>query len=229
MTSVFERIRKLDRALLVCHSPIDETVGVENAAQIFKAAKHPKSYLSLDRADHLLSDSSDSFYVGAMIAAWAAKYLDAPPAQDSLEPQVPKGVFVRTGTEHWRTEIRANRHALIADEPIAAGGADLGPTPYDLLVAGLGACTSMTLRMYAEHKKWPLQDVEVELHHRKIHAKDCSDCETKTGKIDKIERKITLHGPLDDQQRQRLLQIADRCPVHRTLHSEIKVETTLKS
>lgn len=183
--------------------------------------------MSLDQADHLLSNSSDSFYVGAVIAAWTKKYVDLETAEKPKYSPSGEGVFVRTGRNGYRTEILANGHALRADEPVSVGGTDTGPTPYDLLLAALGSCTSMTLRMYADRKQWPLESIGVELHHNKIHAADCEDCETKEGKIDLIERKISLDGPLDEEQKQRLLEIADRCPVHRTLHSEIKVKSGL--
>jgi len=222
-------IKQLNRALLICHSPIDNTVGVDNAAQIFQAAKHPKSFVSLDQADHLLSNEHDSRYVGAVIAAWAQKYLDAQPAEDERYANpADNRVVVHTGRAHYRTEIQANGHSLIADEPEASGGTNLGPTPYDYLVAGLGACTSITLRMYADRKEWPLEDVVVRLKHQKIHADDCEDCESPKGKVDEIEREVELIGPLDEEQRQRLREIADKCPVHKTLHSEIKVRTSLK-
>ncbi len=220
-------IRDLRKALVVFHSPVDDTVGIHNAALIFEAARHPKSFVSLDHADHLLSDEKDSRYVGSVIAAWAQKYLDAKaePAQSTEEPA--NLVVSRTGKEGFTTEIEAHGHSLIADEPPSVGGANLGPTPYDLLVAALGACTSMTLRMYANHKGWPLHAAEVSLTHKKIHAADCTECETADGRIDRIEREVRLTGPLDEVQRQRLLEIADRCPVHRTLHSEISVVTKL--
>lgn len=223
-----EAIKRLGRALLIFHSPVDEVVGIENAAQIFQAARHPKSFISLDLADHLLTNREDSLYLGAVLASWASKYLNL------IEPpQAPRDlkdnrVVVRTGKKGYQTEIVAGIHRLIADEPIALGGADTGPNPYDYLLTALGACTSMTLRMYADRKEWPLESVVVRLKHKKIHAQDCDQCETKTGSLDSIDREIEVHGPLNREQRQRLLEIADRCPVHRTLHSEIHIESSLR-
>jgi len=223
-----ETIRALRRPLLILHSPVDTTVDIENAGQIFQAAMHPKSFISLDRADHLLGDEADSLYAGAMIAAWAAKYLDAHPRDMCGEIPGDNRIMTRTGTEGFLTEICANGHPLVADEPKSVGGTNAGPSPYELLVAGLGACTSMTLQMYAKRKKWPLEAAQVYLHHEKIHAKDCDECESASGMIDHIEREVELVGPLDAEQRERLLEIADRCPVHRTLHSEVRVSTRLK-
>jgi putative redox protein len=224
-----DTIRKLDKPLLVLHSPKDEVVGMENARTIFEAAGQPKSFFSLDQADHLLSNRQDSSYAGSVLAAWARKYLDieepAPPQRDLADNRV----VLRTGRNGYQTEIIANEHRLIADEPLAVGGANTGPTPYDYLVSALGACTSMTLRMYADRKNWPLEAVMVRLKHEKIHAEDCRECENKTGKIDRIEREIELFGKLDEAQRKRLLEIADRCPVHRTLTSEINIKTELKN
>jgi len=220
-----EAIAGLRRALLVFHSPTDTTVEISNAADIFTAAKHPKSFVSLDRADHLLTRREDAAYVAAVLAAWASRYLPDPPAA-AWEAGAPGVVRVtEAGTGKFVQEVFIGRHRLIADEPAAVGGNDLGPGPYDFLLAGLGACTAMTLRMYAELKKLPLEKVSVDLRHDKIHASDCADCETKEGKIDRIERVIGLQGPLGDEQRKRLLEIADKCPVHRTLHSEVLIET----
>jgi uncharacterized OsmC-like protein/alpha/beta superfamily hydrolase len=220
-----EDIAHLDKALLILHSPLDDYVGIDNAQQIFLAAKHPKSFLSLGDADHLLSNSADSQYAGTVIAAWAEKYLGlthpVPPALGSAQ------VVVRTGQEGFLTEINANGHALLADEPADVGGSGLGPSPYDYLLSALGACTGMTVRLYAARKNWPLEAVEVRLSHQKIHAQDCADCETKDAKIDEIRRELTLIGTLDAEQRQKLLEIAEKCPVHRTLHSPLRVVTTL--
>jgi putative redox protein len=221
-------LQKLNRALLVLHSPIDETVAIENAAQIFQAARHPKSFISLDTADHLLSKPEDSLYAGSVISAWALKYVSA---LQKDEPQRAAGqsqVITRIGKSGYVTDIMAQGHGMVADEPVTMGGTGLGPAPYDYLLAGLGACTSMTLRMYSDRKKWPLDGVTVKLNHQKIDAADCETCETKEGKLDQIEREIELSGPLDDSQKARLIQIANRCPVHRTLHSEIIVNSKLK-
>lgn len=220
-----ERIARLRKALLVFHSPTDEIVGIDNATAIFVAAKHPKSFVSLAGADHLLSRKEDSTYVAHVIAAWAERYLDVSMPMENVEPD-PGGVTVsETGQGKFQQAIRAGRHTLIADEPMAQGGDDSGPTPYDLVLAGLGACTAMTLRLYADHKGLPLERVSVTLKHARIHAADCEDCETKEGKIDRIERLLTLTGNLDDAQRKRLLEIADKCPVHRTLTSEIDIRS----
>jgi uncharacterized OsmC-like protein len=222
-----ESILKLRRALLIFHSPVDNTVGIDNASQIYISARHPKSFVSLDLADHLLSDEKDSLYVGSVIAAWAKRYIEtgSPPEDDSESSG--DWVEVRTGKGHYRTEITADRHNLLADEPTDYGGTGTGPSPYDYLLSSLGSCTSITLRMYADRKKWPLEGITVRLKHGKIHATDCEECETETGEVDQIEREITLEGDLDDEQRGRLLEIADKCPVHRTLHSEIVVKTRL--
>jgi putative redox protein len=223
-----EAIQNLNKALLVFHSPVDSIVGIENAAEIFQLARHPKSFISLDRADHLLSNREDSLYVGSVLAAWARKYLDISPPARPARDLTDNRVMTRTGRWGYQTEIVASGHRLLADEPIAVGGSDTGPTPYDYLLAALGACTSMTLRMYADRKGLALESIVVRLKHQKIHAEDCRSCETKSGKIDTIEREIELEGHLDQEQRQRLLEIADRCPVHRTLRSEIIVNSKLK-
>ena len=227
-THMQETVENLSRALLIFHSPRDNIVGIENAAELFQLARHPKSFISLDQADHLLSNRKDSLYVGSVLAAWAHKYLDISPPASPQRDLTDNRVLARTGRKGYQTEIIANGHRLLADEPIAVGGADTGPPPYDYLVAALGACTGMTLRMYADRHQWPLESVVVRLKHQKVHAADCAQCETKSGKIDTIEREIEIEGALDREQRQRLLEIADRCPVHRTLHAEIVVKTSLK-
>jgi len=221
-------IQNLNRALLVMHSPLDDTVGIENAARIFQTARHPKSFVSLDQADHLLSNIADSRYAGAVIAAWAKRYIAPAPAKIAAQPAADTRITARTGPGGYLTEILANRHSLLADEPVQVGGTDEGPTPFDLLVAALGACTSMTLRMYADRKGWPLEAATVRLKHEKIHASECEACEIKEGMLDRIEREIEIEGPIDSDQKQRLLQIADRCPVHRTLTSEVEIRTRLK-
>ncbi len=227
--NIKEALKNLNKALLVLHSPLDETVAIENAAQIFQAARHPKSFISLDKADHLISNADDSLYAGSVIAAWALKYVGA------ARQHAPKGkpdaeqVITRIGKSELVTDILADGHHLVADEPVAMGGSNLGPTPYDYLLSALGACTAMTLRLYADRKDWPLDSVTVRLNQQKIHAADCETCETKEGRLDQIQRQIELTGALDDQQKERLLQIANRCPVHRTLKSEIVIKTELKA
>lgn len=222
-----DHIANLKKALLIFHSPTDEIVGIENATKIFVTAKHPKSFVSLAGADHLLSKKSDSAYVANVIAAWAGRYLDMPAADAKGETQ---GVIVaETGRGKLQQEITAGAHRFLADEPESVGGLGSGPTPYDLLLAALGACTSMTLRLYADRKKIPLEHTVVKLRHARVYANDCKDCETKEGMIDEINREITLEGNLDDDTRTKLLEIADKCPVHKTLTSEIKIRTNLVS
>ncbi len=220
-----ECIATLRKALLILHSPTDDIVGIENASHIFTTAKHPKSFVSLAGADHLLSKKSDAIYVANVIAAWAERYLEQP-IQVSDE-QIESGTVVvrETGGGKFQQEILSGPHRFLADEPVKLGGLDSGPGPYDLLLAGLGACTSMTLRLYADSKKLPLDRVTVRLAHNKIYAEDCANCETKEGMVDRIDRNITLEGTLDVEQRRRLMEIADKCPVHRTLKSEIEIRT----
>ena len=218
-----EAVRDLGRALILFHAPRDSVVSIDNARKLYEAARHPKSFVSLDGADHLLSRREDSAYVGAVLAAWAQRYL---PESRSEAPNAQ--VVVEGGPAGYVQHIVSGRHVLRADEPIGIG-TDTGPSPYDLLLAALGACTSMTLRMYADRKKWPLNGVRVALDHAKIHAKDCEECETSAGKVDEIRRSITLLGDITPEQRVRLLEIADRCPVHRTLHSEVRIVTSADS
>ncbi|HXI07799.1 MAG TPA: bifunctional alpha/beta hydrolase/OsmC family protein [Bradyrhizobium sp.] len=220
------QIAKLHKALLVMHSPTDDTVGIDNATHIFVAAKHPKSFVSLSGADHLLSQRRDSAYVADVIAAWAERYVEPAPAAMTEAGEAPRRVVVQeTRLGKFQQTVTAGPHHLVADEPVAAGGQDTGPGPYDLLVAGLGACTSMTMRMYADRKQLPLDRVTVTLKHSKIHAEDCDECETREGMLDQIERDISIEGALDAGQRAKLMEIADKCPVHRTLHSEIRIVT----
>ena len=219
-----DRIGALHKALLVFHSPTDDIVGIENATYIFTAAKHPKSFVSLAGADHLLSRLSDATYVANVIRAWAERYLDVVDIGRDLPSEA--GVTVQeTRAGRFQQEVRTGRHRFLADEPVDVGGLDSGPGPYDLVLAGLGACTSMTLRLYAERKAVPLDRVTVRLGHSRIHAVDCENCETKEGMIDRIDRVITLAGDLNEEQRKRLIEIADKCPVHRTLTSEIDIRT----
>jgi putative redox protein len=219
-------VGSLRKALLIMHAPLDDVVEIDNASALFIAAKHPKSFVSLDSADHLLSRAADSRYAGHVLAAWASRYLSAPTTQDDLHATDGE-VVARTRVDGFRTEVRLGHHRLVADEPRSVGGDDQGPTPYDLLSAALATCTSMTLRMYANHKKLDLESATVRVEHDKIHAEDCQDCESGSGKIDEFRRAISLEGDLTDAQRNRMLEIADRCPVHRTLHGEIKVRSKL--
>jgi putative redox protein len=222
---LMQRIGNLRKALLIFHSPTDQIVAIENASRIFAAAKHPKSFVSLAGADHLLSRRSDAAYVANVIHAWAERYLEAPQNASQAASDAKTVVVRETGEGRFQQEVTVGMHRFLADEPLEAGGLDSGPGPYDLLLAGLGACTAMTLRLYAERKTLPLERVTVRLNHSRIHAADCADCETKEGMLDRIERAITLRGTLDAEQRRRLLEIADKCPVHRTLTSEIDIRT----
>ena len=221
-------VTTLHKALLVMHSPVDDTVGIENATKLFVSAKHPKSFVSLDHADHLLSKPADSIYAADVIAAWASRYVEAAkPARVMDLPDAPRQVVVQeTRDSKFQQTVTVGPHRLLADEPKAAGGEDSGPAPYDYLIAGLGACTSMTLRLYADRKSLPLDRVTVTLKHSKIHAKDCEECETREGMLDQIDRVIAIDGALDAEQRKKLMEIADKCPVHRTLTSEIRIVTT---
>jgi uncharacterized OsmC-like protein/alpha-beta hydrolase superfamily lysophospholipase len=229
------RINALHKALLVFHSPTDDIVGIDNASRIFAAARHPKSFVSLAGADHLLSRRGDAAYVANVIAAWAERYLDmAPQAAAPVGALLRAGgdddrgvVLVReTGQGRFQQEVTAGAHRLLADEPNDVGGTDSGPNPYDLLLAALGACTAMTLRLYAERKALRLDRVAVRLRHAKVHAADCENCESRDGRVDRIERGIVLEGELDAQQRARLLEIADKCPIHRTLTSGVDIVTS---
>ncbi len=224
-------LSSLKKALMVFHAPRDAVVGIDNAARIFAAAKHPKSFVSLDNADHLLTRKADAAYVAQVLSAWAARYLDLAARPDPRyqgPAAIENGVVVQeTGVGGFANYVVAGGHRMLADEPESVGGTDTGPSPYDYLLGGLGACTAMTLRMYAGRKGLPLDRVTVELWHDKVHAEDCTDCETREGKVDVIHRRLRLEGELDDSQRRRLLEIADKCPVHRTLTHEVRVRTEL--
>jgi putative redox protein len=224
-----ETIKSLRKALLILHAPLDDIVEIQNASELFARALHPKSFISLDKADHLLSREEDSRYAGHVLAAWASRYVEAGSAAAETG-ELDAGDYetaARTRIGGFRTEALAGGHALIADEPASVGGTGEGPSPYDLLSAALATCTSMTLKMYASHKKLDLESATVRVRHGKIHASDCEDCESEEGRIDQFERQLVLTGNLSDAERQRMLEIADRCPVHRTLHAEVKVRTAL--
>jgi len=220
-----EAAKKLRKALLILHSPQDTIVGIENAAKLYAAALHPKSFISLDGADHLLSKRADSIYAGNMIAAWVEKYLNPDSKKAPLKSK--SQVVAKTEQGSFTTEMKAGNHHFLADEPEEVGGADLGPSPYEFISSGLAACTSMTLHMYAARKKWDLHEAIVHVDHNKDYAQDCDNCEQSGAKIDHFTRKIELSGDLDDTQRQRLLEIADKCPVHKTLHAKAVVKTEL--
>jgi putative redox protein len=209
------------------HSPTDDTVGIDNATHIFIAAKHPKSFVSLSGVDHLVTGKRDAAYVAGVISAWAERYIGPAAAEPVADTsKAPRNVVVReTRNGKFQNNVAIGPHHMLADEPIAVGGEDSGPGPYDYLLAGLGACTSMTMRMYADRKSLPLERVTVTLSHSKIHAEDCAECETREGMLDQFDRFIAIEGALDADQRKRLMEIADKCPVHRTLTSEVRILT----
>jgi len=223
-------IGKLETPLLVMHSAEDSTVSIDEAGKIYKQAKHPKSFVSLDGADHLLSQADDSRYASKVLATWASRYIssDDDEAGNAETQSANENVVISAKTNQgFLTTVNANGHKVLVDEPIKVGGSNLGPTPYDYLSVALGSCTTMTINMYARHKKIPLDKVSVEIGHHKIHADDCLDCESKDTKVDVFSRELSFEGDLTDAQRQRMLEIADKCPVHKTLHNEIKITTKL--
>ena len=222
-------IANLRKALLVMHSPVDRIVGIDHATRIFVAAKHPKSFVSLDKADHLISDRRDANYVAEVIAAWASRYL---PEEKPAEETWQAGVLVfETQASKYQNAIIAGRHHMLADEPESVGGMDSGPTPYQYIAMALGACTNMTLRMYAEYKKLELGRVSVCVNHGKVPAEHCRDCgeavEGRTGKIDRFERTISIDGHVDPALRDKLLEIANKCPVHHTLEAGAAIVTNV--
>lgn len=228
-TRLTDRIAKIRGSLLVLHSPLDQTVGIGNATRIFQAAKHPKSFVSLDNADHLLTQESDAEFAAEMISAWASRLLpkDQPQGEEPIEHVRVK----ETRDSKFQNTVQAGKHRLFADEPASVGGTDTGPSPYDFLSAALGACTSMTLRMYAEFKKIELGAVTVDVSHDKIHYKDCQECteeeQSKMGKIDRFERRITIEGDVSPEIADKIEEIANKCPVHRTLEKNSKVITVV--
>lgn len=225
-----QHIAKLRRPLIVFHSPVDSIVPVAEAGAIFGAAKHPKSYVSLDKADHLLSNKADAVYVAKTLAAWAARYIEVPTEEHAGNHLDDGHVLVTELDKKFLRGLYSRTHALVADEPKDFGGSDLGPTPYNLLLMGLGACTSMTIRMYAARKKIPLEDVDVRLVHDRVHADDCDQCEGREGKIERISRFIRFEGAeLTEGDKQNMLRIADLCPVHKTLESDPVITTQLET
>ncbi|MCB0492585.1 MAG: OsmC family protein [Cyclobacteriaceae bacterium] len=220
-------LKGMRKSLLILHSPQDATVGIENAAEIYTAAHHPKSFISLDGADHLMTNKADSQYVGKMIASWAERYLHID-KDNIIQSEAQTVVSIKDKTNKFLTQIQTGKHSILADEPTDVGGEDLGPSPYQLLTSALGACTAMTMRMYADRKGWEVEEIKVHLNHDKRYSEDCADCEKPTSKIDHFERIIEVDSQLDEKQLQRLLEIANKCPVHRTLEGDVKVVTTLK-
>ncbi len=219
------RVGRLGRALLVLHSPLDRVVAIEHARRLFEAAKHPKSFVSLDDADHLLTQPADAEYVATVLDAWVSRYLGRAGTGEGPLLQPGEVRVEENGLGRLAQDVHAGGHRLLADEPREQGGSDAGPSPYDYLLAGLGACTSMTLRMYADHKDLPLRRVSVHLRHERVHAEDCETCEHEEGRLELIHRRISLQGDLTEAQRERLLEIADRCPVHRTLSGPLEIHT----
>ncbi len=217
-----EEVARLKLPILIAHSPTDGTVGIENASQLFEAARHPKSFISLAGADHLLTDAEDAHFIADMIAAWGARYI--PMRQDWPMPE--KGVVVCSGNGKFGTEVHTPSHRFVADEPRSYGGDDTGPTPYDLLLAALGTCTAMTMKMYADRKGLPFEGARVAVTHERDHGKDCDHCEEEGSQVQALHRTITLQGDdLSAEQRDRLIEIADKCPVHRTLEGHLHIHT----
>lgn len=223
--SLPEVAKNLNKALLILHSPQDMTVEIKNAEELYIAAKHPKSFVTLDGADHLLMQKEDSIYVGDLIAAWAKRYIKLPETETLKTTH--DVIASLDKNEGFTTQMRVGNHNLIADEPTSFGGNDFGPSPYEYVSAGLSACTVMTVQMYAKRKKWDLENIEVHTKYSKTHALDCENCEDSSAKIDTFNRAIKITGDLDEKQIKRLLEIADKCPVHKTLHSETQIVTTL--
>ncbi|MCZ4092421.1 bifunctional alpha/beta hydrolase/OsmC family protein [Sinorhizobium psoraleae] len=226
-----DAVASLKKPLLILHAPLDQTVGIENANEIFLAAKHPKSFVSLDKADHLLTDPEDAAFAGRVISGWMTRYLaaDAPQGTEPIEHVR----VMETGEGKFQNAVQAGGHRLFADEPENVGGLDSGPSPYDFLSIALGACTSMTLRLYADHKKLTLGRIGVDVSHAKIHARDCEECteaERSGGaRIDHFERVISVDGEVSEELRGKIAEIAGKCPVHRTLEAVAKVKTVVKS
>ncbi len=218
-------LKKLRKSLLIFHSPQDEIVDIENAAEIYKAAFHPKSFISLDGASHMINDDEDSKYIAQVIASWGSRYVKVKQPDGPVNDLKGNQVLVRLSGQGFTTEVKTPYHHLIADEPAEVGGANLGPTPYDLLMSSLGTCTAMTMKMYAERKKWKLSEVNVYLNFENVHKEDALNPDKPKSKVGQFTRLIKMEGTLDDTQRARLMEIADRCPVHRTLSEEIEIIT----
>jgi len=221
-TSV-DHIGKMKKALLVLHSPVDETVSIGEAERIYKAAHHPKSFVSLDNANHLLTRAQDAEYVANLISSWSSRFLAT---DDEIRPKVAKGeITVSERDKKFTLDVYSDSHHWRADEPTAVGGNNTGPDPYEHLLAAVGSCSAMTVRMYADRKKWPLEYVQITLRHGREHLTDCESCDEKPAQLDVIERDVNLVGDLSDEQRARLLEIADKCPVHKTLTGQLEIRT----
>ncbi|SMF26812.1 alpha/beta fold hydrolase [Pseudobacteriovorax antillogorgiicola] len=221
------RLSDFEGAVMVMHGPGDQTVSIDHAARIFKSANHPRSFISLDQADHLLSNKKDADYVATVLGAWVSRFLEES-EEEANETHDSESTLVElrgVGNHEYTHLIRARQHQLLADEPKSLGGDDLGMGPYDLLLSSLGACTAMTVKMYARRKEWPVDDVEISLEHQKIHGKDCETCDNKTGRVDQITKTIKIKGNLSSEQTERLREIAEKCPVNRTLKSEVAMKT----
>lgn len=217
--------KELRKPILIMHSPQDQIVAIKNAEEIYIAAHHPKSFISLDGADHLLSNKKDSSYAGSVISGWAKRYLEIPLGKRiSSEHQVVASLDSGDG---FSASMKVGNHYMMADEPEDFGGNDFGPSPYELVSAGLSACTAMTIQMYVKRKGWDLQNIEVHTSYSKSHAEDCQDCESPGTKIDTFHRELKLSGSINEKQTKRILEIADKCPVHKTLYSETQVITRL--
>jgi len=225
-----DAVASLKKPLLILHAPLDQSVGIENATEIFLAAKHPKNFVSLDKADHLLSNREDAAFAGRIISGWLTRYLaaDTPHGMGPIEHVR----VMETGESRFQNAVQAGSHRLFADEPETVGGLDSGPSPYDFLSIALGACTSMTLRLYADHKKLTLGRIGVDVSHKKIHAKDCEECTDQersgSARIDQFERVISIDGEVSEEFRGKIAEIAGKCPVHRTLESVAKIKTVVK-
>lgn len=222
---MYRVISELDKAILVLHSPQDRVVEIDNAAKIYHAAKHPKSFVTLNNADHMLTNKSDAYYVGNVIASWVKRYIEVP---EKPKLSTHKQVVASLGESGFTTEIMAGRHGLVADESEDVGGSDFGPSPYELLNASLAACTAMTLQMYARRKKWDLQDVKVHLSFARSYKEDCEHCDEKDRRLETFDREIVITGDLDQGQIDRLLEIADKCPIHRTLEATATITTKMQ-
>lgn len=229
-SNLLDRLPKLKASLLIMHSPVDETVGIDNATRIFTAARHPKSFISLDHADHLLTRPEDAEFAASVIAGWATRFL--PKDQPQGDKPVENILVSETRESKFQNKVQAGLHRFFADEPVSVGGTDSGPSPYDLLGAALGACTSMTLRMYTDFKKLSLGAVSVEVSHAKVHAQDCLECteeeRSNGGKIDRFERRISVAGDIAPELADKLEEIANKCPVHKTLEGNSKVVTIVE-